>query len=255
MRRPVYALTVLLFCLTAPAARAERLPIRAYTTADGLPDERIKCIVPDSRGFVWFCGPDGLSRFDGRGFATYRVSDRHNSINDFLETSRGLYWVATNGGGVYRFSPVMKGPPRQQGHPDGPIDDDNDARFTAFPVGDDPQTNRVNVLHEDSEGRLWAGTDGGLFSLEPRIEPATFRRVVLSLPGRPDRAVQVWAFAEDRAGTLWIGTSCSMRRFGGCRSIATRWRRRPRPARSSRNGISSASSTISTLSGSVRRSD
>ena len=69
MRRWICALTVL-FVLTATAARAERLPIRAYTTDDGLADERIKCIVPDSRGFLWFCGADGLSRFDGRGFTT-----------------------------------------------------------------------------------------------------------------------------------------------------------------------------------------
>jgi streptogramin lyase len=101
---------------TVTGARAERLPIRAYTTADGLADERIKCIVSDSRGFLWFCGPDGLSRFDGRGFTTYRVPEgvSPTSINDFLETSRGVYWIATNGGGVYRFNPLMKGPPRQR---------------------------------------------------------------------------------------------------------------------------------------------
>ena len=212
MRGQICALTVL-FLFTAAAASAERLPIRAYTTADGLVDERIKCIVADSRGFVWFCGRRGLSRFDGRAFTTYRVPDSESgrSINDFLESSRGIYWVATNGGGVYRFTPVTTGPPRERDRRDASMDEANVARFTVFRVGDDPQTNRVNVLYEDRAGRLWAGTDGGLFSLDERIEPA-FRRVALALPGRPERAVQVWAFAEDSAGTLWIGTSWGLAR-------------------------------------------
>jgi hypothetical protein len=36
---------------------AELLPIRSYSTADGLAADRI---VPDSRGFIWFCTPEGL---------------------------------------------------------------------------------------------------------------------------------------------------------------------------------------------------
>ena len=52
--------------LAAPAVvRAERLPIRIYTTADGLPHGSIIRIVRDSHGFLWFCTEDGLSRFDG----------------------------------------------------------------------------------------------------------------------------------------------------------------------------------------------
>lgn len=48
-------------------ALAERLPIKIYTPADGLAHEQIKRIVRDSRGFLWFCTADGLSRFDGYG--------------------------------------------------------------------------------------------------------------------------------------------------------------------------------------------
>ena len=36
---------------------AELLPIRLYTTADGLASDRINSIVADSRGFLWFCTP------------------------------------------------------------------------------------------------------------------------------------------------------------------------------------------------------
>jgi signal transduction histidine kinase/ligand-binding sensor domain-containing protein len=194
----------------ATAARAERLPITTYTTADGLAHIRVTRIVSDSRGFLWFCGPEGLSRFDGQRFTTYGARQGlANSINDFIETSRGAYWVATNGGGAYRFNPLILGPVTQGAgrHTDGPAEAANVSRFTALRVGDDLQTNRVNVLYEDQSGRLWAGTDGGLFYLDDRTDPLTFRRAELGLTGRPDPAVQVWAFAEDRERNLLIGTS------------------------------------------------
>ena len=89
-------------------ASAEQLPITAYTTADGLAHERVRCIVADSRRFLWFCGREGLSRFDGQEFTTYGAAQglAIQSINAILETSRGVYWVATNGAGVYRLNPV-----------------------------------------------------------------------------------------------------------------------------------------------------
>ena len=87
--------------------QAERLPIRTYTTAEGLPRDQIMRIVPDSHGFLWFCTPDGLSRFDGYTFTNYGVEQGlpHPTINDLLETRSGVYWVATNGGGVCRLNP------------------------------------------------------------------------------------------------------------------------------------------------------
>jgi streptogramin lyase len=50
---------------------AERLPVKIYTTADGLGHNSVNRIVRDSRGFLWFCTLEGLSRFDGYSFTTY----------------------------------------------------------------------------------------------------------------------------------------------------------------------------------------
>lgn len=70
--------------------------------ADGVADNRIHRIVGDSRGFLWFCTSDGLSRFDGHSFITFNVDNGlpFPSINDLLETRNHEYWVATNRGGV-----------------------------------------------------------------------------------------------------------------------------------------------------------
>ena len=53
-----------LFCFVS-ISHAERLPIKTYTVADGLAHNEVNKIVRDSRGFLWFCTADGLSRFDG----------------------------------------------------------------------------------------------------------------------------------------------------------------------------------------------
>jgi ligand-binding sensor domain-containing protein len=42
-------------------AQAERLPIKIYTTADGLAQNSVNRIVRDSRGFLWLCTEDGCS--------------------------------------------------------------------------------------------------------------------------------------------------------------------------------------------------
>jgi len=56
----------------AIALHAEQLPLQTYTTAEGLPHNEINRIVKDSRGFLWFCTAEGLSRFDGYIFRNSR---------------------------------------------------------------------------------------------------------------------------------------------------------------------------------------
>ena len=67
MSLPFTKLCALFLCAAAftGTAHAERLPLKSYTTVDGLPHNGINKIVRDSRGFLWFCTEEGLSRFDG----------------------------------------------------------------------------------------------------------------------------------------------------------------------------------------------
>ena len=105
----VWLLSCLLSCLllAATLVRAEQLPIKTYTTADRLAEDNVTRIVRDSRGFLWFCTGEGLSRFDGYQFTNYTTDQGlpHRVVNDLLETRDGDYWVAT-GGGVSRFNPL-----------------------------------------------------------------------------------------------------------------------------------------------------
>ena len=178
---------------------AEQLPVRTYTTADGSPRDYVQRIVRDSHGFLWFCTGDGLSRFNGYEFTTYGVEHGlpHPWITDLIETRQGIYWVATNGGGVCRFNPS---PFRNAEF--GLRNEQPQIRnlFTVYPVGDESMSNRVEVLYEDHGGQIWAGTDLGLFRLDETNGQATFRRIALS-------GHMVVALAEDNEGSLWISTT------------------------------------------------
>jgi hypothetical protein len=87
------------FLLTVVSAvlHGELLPIRTYITADGLPSDHINCIVPDSRGFLWICTPEGLARFDGYQFVKYGLPDGlpHQMVSTVLETRDGNLFVGT----------------------------------------------------------------------------------------------------------------------------------------------------------------
>src|ERR1700682_4547079 len=95
----------LLACL-ATAAHGGQLPIRVYTTSEGLAHNSVHRIVKDSRGFLWFATSEGLSRFDGYQFTTYGTEQGlpHRAVYDLLEARSGLYWIATPAG-LCRFDP------------------------------------------------------------------------------------------------------------------------------------------------------
>src|SRR5262249_26980380 len=186
-----------------PCLFAEQLPLRTYTTADGLANDHVSYVLQDSRGYLWFATSGGLSRFDGSHFATFSRAEGSpaRAINFVIENSDGTLWLASNGEGLVHL--VV------EGNVAPASEDAARVRFRRYAVSAEPSTNRVNVLHRDRAGVLWMGTDGGLFRGDQISGDLKIRREELGLPGHPDLTVQVLSLAEDHDGSLWIGT-----RFG-----------------------------------------
>src|ERR1035438_8391181 len=103
--RRVLALALLATCWSLPAAQ---LPLRRYTTADGLANNAVYSIASDSRGFLWFATAEGLSRFDGVAFANQTRSTGlpHRIVRQVLIGRHGNYWLATPAG-LVRFRPEL----------------------------------------------------------------------------------------------------------------------------------------------------
>ena len=173
--------------------RAEQLPVRPYTMADGLPSNIVNRIVRDSRGFLWFGTGEGLSRFDGYSFTTYGVGEGLPSpvVNDFLETSGGSLWVATERG-LCRFHPTGAGP-----------------RFTVYYPGESRAARSITALYEDRLHRLWCGTRAGLYRLEETGDKraATLHFVDLGMPNETANDRTVSTILQDRRGALWVAAA------------------------------------------------
>ncbi len=206
-------------CLLLPLllplpAKAERLPLKAYTVADGLPNNVINKIVRDSRGFLWFCTDEGLSLFDGYRFTNYGTNEGlpHPRVSDILETREGDYWVATNGG-LCKFNP--KGVPSSQvadadlpraNAPQNPM-------FTVvMPHGEDRYTQIITTLLEGRGGTIWCGTARGLFRLGQNNGRAALLPVDIRLPTEYPLSGFITSLLEDRHGMLWVGAATGLYR-------------------------------------------
>ena len=199
-----------LFLASAAIGKAERLPIKTYTTADGLANNAVNRIVRDSRGFLWFCTDEGLSRFDGYSFTNYGIEQGLPSafVIDLVETREGVYWVAT-GGGLCRFNPLGK-PQASIGNAGETQNAPGNAMFAVYFPGEDARSRHVLSLLQDRTGAIWCGTRSGLYRVETADE-VKFASVELGIPNYLDfRFIE--CLLEDRVGTLWIGTDSGLYR-------------------------------------------
>lgn len=218
--RARYALFVLI--ALSCAAQAERLPIKTYTTADGLARDHINRIVPDSKGFLWFCTSEGLSRFDGYKFTNYGIDQGlpGRVVTDFLESRNGDYWVATNEG-LCRF--ILDPSPQTTGG-----GADSQKKFVVYHPGESRFARQVNTIREDREGTIWCGTDGGLYRLDQVDGQWLFSFIEIPRPvdlREVPGYLSVRAILHDRRGAVWVSANGSLFRFrsdGGAEAYATK---------------------------------
>jgi len=185
---------LLAVCLILPPNLcAERLPLKVYTSADGLGSSFVDTLTRDSRGFMWFATRDGLSRFDGTRFITYQVGTKNAvpGVESIYETRKGVYWIVTTGG-LYRFR--------------------SDAAMKPAANGERPVLNaefvspRGGVLFEDSRENLWlSGSD--LYRIVENGERTEFQKTELNLPEIPAQKFIIQETTESADGSLWMKTT------------------------------------------------
>ncbi len=205
------ALVSVLVVMAWTGARAERLPIKIYTAADGLAHNYVTRIVKDSRGFLWFCTAGGLSRFDGYTFTSFGPAQGlpDSFVNDLLETRGGEYWVATNGGLVH-FDPKGRPGSRVVYEHESSMPD---PMFTVVvPDDGNRRGGAINVLREGRDGTIWAGTDNGLYRLEQTNGRRSLRPIEIRLPNDYPEQRAIADVLEDARGSLWIATPSGLYR-------------------------------------------
>ncbi len=76
-----------------------------YTTTDGLASSTVFQIIQDKDGFIWFATLNGISRFDGKRFTTYRTKDglNSNSIISLAAGEKGELYIGNYENGINVF--------------------------------------------------------------------------------------------------------------------------------------------------------
>lgn len=178
----------LLTPLFQPACAAEIGPSindfqrTTWTAQDGvLPDTWT--IAQTSDGWLWFGGPNGLTRFDGLKFEKIDVVPRGSKLSDgvtaLFATTSGSLLIGHQSGGVS----VLDG-----------------GRFTHF---DDEQTMRVgglNAFAQEETGVIWATARTGLLRFDGKLWRVIGKE--WNYPGGYASGALV-----DSSGALWVATT------------------------------------------------
>jgi signal transduction histidine kinase/ligand-binding sensor domain-containing protein/DNA-binding response OmpR family regulator len=171
----------------------------ALTSEDGLSSANMYGMAQDADGFLWFATDDGLDRYDGRSFRSFRF-ERGNANSPSSSSMRAIQrgrenrlWLATTSGGLDRFDPVTETFAHYRSDPDDP------SSLSGHGI-------QEGCLYEDREGALWVGTiENGLNRLDPAAGTFAHYRFnahdATSLSS--DRITTIY---QDLDGIMWIGT-------------------------------------------------
>ncbi|WP_321368931.1 histidine kinase [uncultured Draconibacterium sp.] len=79
--------------------------ITNYTITDGLPSNKVFCVLQDKNGFMWFGTNAGIVRFDGTNYEHFTSKDglSYNSIVRMKEDIEGRIWCLNIDGSVNYF--------------------------------------------------------------------------------------------------------------------------------------------------------
>ena len=84
------------------------------TSADGLSQHDINCILQDKDGFLWFGTNDGLNKYDGYNFKVFKPSKNIKSsisgriIQQMVSDSYGNIWIASLDGGLNYYNSKLE---------------------------------------------------------------------------------------------------------------------------------------------------
>ena len=197
-------LSLLLLCsfrgYSASPSHFERLTIN-----DGLSNNSVRRILQDKKGFLWFGTLNGLNRFDGTNFKTFKSvpgnlsSLSNNRIQLLVEDSLEYLWVGTFDNQLHRFDPrteiflnidriLQQEDPAYTVKPKSIVEgspgviwiisengglirfmgsrDAKNYKIDRFEAPAFLPGNNVRFVHRDKYGTTWIGTDKGLLSLQ-----------------------------------------------------------------------------------------
>lgn len=207
-------------------ARAERYPVRLFTSADGLPVDSTVDAVLDRDGYLWSSSGGYLIRFDGVEFELFG-SDRGLAARPqaLAQSAEGVLWIGT-GSGLQYLAPDGRG--RVESLPaDAPLASEeirsicvvspseiavasgqqvwkvtgSPPRLAARPVYRVPTELGLSSIDCDRTGTIWVSTGDRTLGRISADDVATSLTLNIDAAAAAARGT-----ALDRFGHLWVST-------------------------------------------------
>lgn len=192
----ILSIPLLVYPVNGQNTLTDKLWFERIKTEDGLSSSWVVAIAQDSLGYLWFGTQDGLVRYNGYEFITYRyhaedsTSLDNNRVETLFVSSDGTLWIGT-ASGVNRYRQLS-----------------NDFKRFVYQSENSNEfaPGQVNDFVEDSLGYIWWATQaGGLVRFHPDSREAE-RQLADTTESVHLLNDQVRVLMFDHAGTLWIGT-------------------------------------------------
>jgi len=167
-----------------------------YLTADdGLSQNRVRCILRDSRENMWFGTYDGLNKYNGSQVTIYRNQANNSKsiscdqITDILEDAKKNIWVATEGG-LNLYVPT----------------DGSFVLFKNIPSDNSSISgNYINCIYSDKQQNVWFGVENGKEGLNKwNPNSKTFTRYQISGSENSALTNAVTGIVQDKNGNIWV---------------------------------------------------
>ncbi|WP_158644132.1 hybrid sensor histidine kinase/response regulator transcription factor [Pseudobacter ginsenosidimutans] len=190
----LYCILPVLYSFSQPKCRIDH-----YSTEDGLSHDIITYMYKDREGFMWFGTWNGINRFDGHRFVSFKSAPgdlshlKNDRIDQIAEDDFHHFWMKAYDGQIYRF-------------------DKKTERFLPLssilhiPVN---TTETYKGILSTANGRVWIETysKGLLLVTNPEKDSSDYfvynsqAQEGFRLPGD-----KINFFREDKNGMIWVGT-------------------------------------------------
>jgi len=179
------------------------LKFSQLSTLHGLSNSNVFSITQDHQGFIWFATEDGLNRFDGSNFVTYRhhINDSHSIADNFIRKifidSENTLWIGTRNG-LSRYN----------------LEFDNFDNFLNKP--NDQSSLKDNVIWDIYQNKaaaiagkiplLWISTTEGLHTLSLNSSANDLKFERINVRNYNDRIREIKTIFQDKKENYWLGT-------------------------------------------------
>ncbi len=197
MRKTALLFLLLLTFVFAIAQEKERF-FSHYNNANGLTYNNVQCITQDPTGYIWLATTEGLVKYDGYSFRTYRYNANDsnslscNNISYVVAIDKHRLLVGTYDCGINIFDTETAKATR--------IYNDTNAQGQ---TGD----NRVLSLFKDKQNRIWVGLNDGSLNLFD-----TKKNTIVPVVPKPLNGSKPFGYCHGfsehytDSNLLWVGT-------------------------------------------------